>query len=336
MSVQKLSERLLFAGEDPAPEVTFRALVEGDRPFAHFDRPRSPSPITLAVVSDPHVSVDASGTWKMYHRTRKRFRETLADIEWRDADGLVIAGDLTKDGEERNFEWIRSALDEVTVPVLAVPGNHDVEETNVVRFEDRFTDGGFPAHMRLGGLDVIGLNSAMTPGVGDVEPDVVSEDQLEWLEGALPNATDPIVVSHHNLPGLDDRIGDHGWAPHPPVGNADALLDVLSAYDVPLHVSGHVHLLSLVRNRGVRGLIAPPLSSFPQAYALLEIDATGTTVRCRTAAGREAIREAYTESQVHSLRSEVISGLTAERLSDLPLADERDDPAGDIGSVRSE
>lgn len=333
MSVKELSERALFTGASSAHEATFRALVEGESPLAHFDRPRSASLTRLAVVSDPHVSVDANGTWKMYHRTRARFLEALADIEQQGADALVIAGDLTKDGERRNLDWIQSTRDNLTVPVLAVPGNHDVKEEHVAYFEKRFTDGGFPVHVSLDGLDVLGLNSAMDPNAETL--DIVSNAQIDWLDETLPNTTDPIVVTHHNLPGLHDHIGEHGWAPHPPVGNAEALLDVLSRHDVPLHLSGHVHLLSLVHNRGVRGLIAPPLSSFPQAYTLLDIDATGTTVHCRTTASQDDMEEAYSESQTHSVRSEVISGLNAEQLRHLPLVDERVDAAGDIRPIQN-
>ena len=333
MSVKKLSERTLFTGDSSAHETTFRTLVEGEGSFAHFARPRSESPTTLAIVSDPHVSVDANGTWKMYHRTRTRFREALADIERQGADALVISGDLTKDGEKRNLDWVQSTLNDLSIPALTVPGNHDIKEEHVARFERRFTDGGFPVQLSLDSLDILGLNSAMDPKAEDPEFDVVSDSQIDWLDETLPNTTDPIVVTHHNLPGLHAHIGDHGWAPHPPVGNADALLDVLSRHDVPLHLSGHVHLLSLVHNRGVRGLIAPPLSSFPQSYTLLDIDATGTTVRCRTTASRDGIEEAYSESQDHSVRSRVISGLNAEQLRNLPLVDERVDAAGDIRPI---
>lgn len=173
----------------------------------------------------------------------------------------------------------------------------------------------------------------MAPDAEATADSVVSDDQLDWLEETLPDTTDPIVVMHHNLLGLRDHIGDHGWEPHPPVENADALLEVLSRHDVPLHLSGHVHLLSLTRNEGVRGLIAPPLSSFPQAYLLLEIDETGTTVRCRTAVNEEAIEEAYDESQSHSVRSMVISRLNAEQLRSRPLLDERAGAPANIAPI---
>lgn len=333
MSVQELAEQPLFAGDSSFPEAAFEALTTSEGVIAHFDRPRTASPTTLAVVSDPHIATEARGTWKLYHRTRDRFRRTLADLGNHDVDAVLIAGDLTKDGAEHDLDWIRTALDGLALPVLAVPGNHDVKEFNVAQFEDQFVGGGYPAHRRLGDIDVIGLNSTVTSDEESIADGVVSANQLDWLEERLPEMTDPIVITHHNLPGLHSHIGDHGWEPHPPIGNADALLEVLSRHDVPLHLSGHVHLLSLTLNQGVRGLIAPPLSSFPQAYLLLEISETGTTVRCRTAMDREAIEEAYDESQSHSVRSRVVSRLNAEQLRRLPLLNERVDVPADIDPI---
>lgn len=333
MSVQELAERPLFAGDAPLDGTIVDPITGPEGVVARFDRPRAPSSTTIAVVSDPHVATGASGTWKLYHRTRDRFREALAAIEGFDVDALVIAGDLTKDGEKADLDWVGSALGEVSVPVLVVPGNHDVRELDVGRFERRFTDGGCPTRLRVGGLDVIGLDSTIDPGEKDTADGVVSGDQLEWLERTLPRTTEPIVVMHHNLPGLGKQIGEHGWEPHPPVGNAETLLELLSTHDVPLHLSGHVHLLSLTLDRGVRGLIAPPLSSFPQACLLLEIDQTGTTVRCRSVAGREALEEAYSEAQSHSIRSKVISRLNARQIDTLPLLDERTDIPTDVDPI---
>lgn len=325
MSVQELAERPPFADETSLDEAVVESITTSGVVVARFDRPKTTSPTTLAVVSDPHVATGASGTWKLYHRTRNRFRGALAALEGLDVDALVIAGDLTKDGEEADLDWVRAALDGLSVPVLAVPGNHDVKEFDVGRFEDRFADGRFPARLRLDGVDVIGLDSTIAPGKEDTADGVVPDDQLAWLERTLPETTEPVVVMHHNLPGLGEHIGEHGWEPHPPVRDSDALLEVLADHDVPLHLSGHVHLLSLTLDRGVRGLIAPPLSSFPQACLLLEIDETGTTARCHSTAGKAAVEEAYDKSQTDSARSKVISRLNARQLDGLPLLDERAD-----------
>jgi 3',5'-cyclic-AMP phosphodiesterase len=333
MGVQKLAKQPLCTENSSLDEVDLETLSISEGVIAHFNRPKTPSPTTVAVISDPHIATEASGTWKMYHRTQDLFQRTLTDLGNHNVDAVVIAGDLTKDGEEQDLDWIQTVLDGLTIPVLAVPGNHDIKELNVTHFEDQFTGDGFPVHLSLNEIDIIGLNSTVIPGEEPTDDGVVSADQLDWLEEMLPDMTNPIVVMHHNLPGLREHIGDHGWQPHPPVENSDALLEILSRHDVPLHLSGHVHLLSLILNERVRELIVPPLSSFPQAYLLLEIDDTGTTVRWRTAANREAIEEAYNKAQSHSIRSRIISRLNTEQFHRLPLLDERIDPLTNIEPI---
>lgn len=326
MDTKHLGDQSPSTGEDTIQRV-LRTLTESDGVVARFERPCAVTPTTIALISDPHIATEEKGTWKMFHRTQERFQETLAALTSQEIDCLLLSGDLTKDGARNDLEWIHSELEGIDIPYLAVPGNHDVTEFPVTYFADRFTSSGFPVHHQIADIDLIGLNSALTPDEsgGDAVEDIVSDEQLEWLEETLPDTSNPIVVTHHNLPGLHDRVGDVAWDPHSPVGNADAVLDVLSRHDVPLHLSGHVHLLARTVTEGVNGLIAPALSSFPQSYLLLEIDDTGTTVRCRSTADEDGIEEAYQKSRTYSTRSKVISDLTTEQLADLPLVDERGD-----------
>jgi len=319
----------------------------GTRTLAHFARPRASTETTLAVVSDPHVSTGKEGTWKAYHRTESRFEAALADADARGVDGVVFAGDLTEDGRPADVERVAELLGELDAPFAAVPGNHDVPKAfkdhdtpPVSAFEERFTPGGLPFRARFGGVDVLGLDSATAPagGLEATHDGAVSAGQREWLDDALADAEAPLVVSHHNLPGLDARVGADGYAPHPPVGDAAALVDVLAGRDA-LHLSGHVHLPAAVadaqtprtasgeesdpRSDGVRGLVCPPLSSFPQAYVLAEVGPEGTTLRQVPVADEAGVAEARELARNHSARSADVCGMVEAQLADLPLVDER-------------
>ncbi|WP_049970540.1 metallophosphoesterase family protein [Haladaptatus cibarius] len=92
--------------------------------FAHFARPRSAVPTTIAFVSDTHISSENQGTWKVFHRTQARLRTTLADANTRNVDAVVFAGDLTEEGSVPDFEAFDSLLSSLNVPFIAVPGNH--------------------------------------------------------------------------------------------------------------------------------------------------------------------------------------------------------------------
>jgi Icc-related predicted phosphoesterase len=70
----------------------------------------------LAATGDLHCRQDQHG----------RFRE-LAKMVNGEAEGLVIAGDLTDHGLVEEAETLAEALDQLRVPCAAVLGNHDFE-----------------------------------------------------------------------------------------------------------------------------------------------------------------------------------------------------------------
>lgn len=303
--------------------------------FARFARPRTDAETTLAVIADPHVSTERGGTWKVFHRTEDRLRAALADANARDVDGVVFAGDLTEDGRPADFDRVADLLEPLRAPSVAVPGNHDVPKAfddhdtpPVAEFADRFAPGDLPFRARLGDVDVLGLNSAANPdGSLDATHDgAISAAQLDWLDAALADADAPLVVTHHNLAGLDASVGDEGYAPHPPVEAADEFAATLARHDA-LHVSGHVHLPAITEAEcgdvGVRGVVCPALSSFPQAYLLAEVGPDGTTLRLVPVADSEGVAEAYGLARSHSARSEDVAEMVERQLAALPLVDER-------------
>lgn len=305
--------------------------------LARFARPRSATSTTVAVVSDAHVSTDREGTWKMFHRTRDRLRTALADASDRGADAVVLAGDLTKDGATRDFETVDALLADADAPTLAVPGNHDVpkafdehEVPPTSTFAANYAAGGLPFHAEVGGVDVLGIDSASTPDgtLADTHDGAVLADQLSWLDETLPGTDAPVVVMHHNLPGLIQ--GDsHSRRSSYPVRDADAVVETLARHDAPLVVSGHLHLPAVSEVAGVRQVVSPPLCSFPQAYLLLEIGSDGTTVRHVPVADPAGVEEAYLHAKDHSARSDALAELALDRLANLPLVDERSPANGD-------
>jgi hypothetical protein len=329
---RRTAPALTERGSNDAENDDFAGLTAGAEPttLARFAAPRSDTETTLAVFSDPHLSTDEEGSWKVYHRTEARLRAAVADANAREVDGVVVAGDLTKDGHPDEFDGVADVLADSNAPVLAVPGNHDVpkafddhETPPVSAFADRFAPDEFPLREQLGGVDVLGLNSASAPG-GELDAThdgAISDNQLAWLEATLPETDAPLVVSHHNLPGLDSCVGETADAPHPPVGDAPAFVDALAGHDA-LHLSGHVHLPAAISG-DVRGSVCPALSSFPQAYTLAEVGSEGTTLRMVPVADSGGIEEAHDLARNHSDRSADIAEMVRSQLTDLPLAEER-------------
>ena len=72
----------------------------------------------IAAVGDIHVKDTDKGKWVEY------FKEVS-----KDADVLVIAGDLTDTGDEEEAQVLAEELKSCTIPVVAVLGNHDFEKS---------------------------------------------------------------------------------------------------------------------------------------------------------------------------------------------------------------
>jgi Icc-related predicted phosphoesterase len=70
--------------------------------------------IRVAAVGDLHVGEDDAARW----------RDALAPVS-EEADLLLIAGDLTRVGEVREIPLVLEALSRISIPVVAVLGNHD-------------------------------------------------------------------------------------------------------------------------------------------------------------------------------------------------------------------
>jgi Icc-related predicted phosphoesterase len=102
--------------------------------------------IRVAAVGDVHMAEDARGT------LRDAF-DQLPDV----ADVLLLAGDLTRTGAEDELRVLLDELDGVTVPRLAVFGNHD--------YESESTDT-LAKLLDAAGVQVLEGDTAMV-GVGD-------------------------------------------------------------------------------------------------------------------------------------------------------------------------
>jgi predicted phosphodiesterase len=304
--------------------------------FASLSRPRLDEPTTLAVVSDPHLAPDARGTWKLLHRAPERFRAALADVDRRDVDAVLSPGDLTKDGAPAEFSLVDEVLAAHRTPFVAVPGNHDVpkprwdpyETPPATRFAARYATGHLPFAERVGGLDVVGLNSASNPdgSLGDTHEGAVGPGQLAWLDRTLPSLETPVVCLHHGVTHPASRDGGFHAGAHEDVGHyrirdADALRRVLVRHDVPLVVSGHVHWPGVAPIGAGHELVAPATCSFPPSYLLLHVGPEGTAVELVPLVGRAGLEEAYVAARGGNAHGRAVAARALEDASG-PLLDD--------------
>lgn len=161
---------------------------------------------------------------------------------------VVISGDLTMRGRRPEFVEARAFLDSLPLPLLVVPGNHDVQGS--WRFWQRFLTP-FRNYRELIGADlepvwrspgiiVAGLNSARAAGWHlDWSRGRLSRKQMARLK-ALYQQTDPealhVLVVHH-----PPAAPPHGTARHL-LGRLREFTDAVQEAGVDLVLSGHFHM----------------------------------------------------------------------------------------------
>jgi 3',5'-cyclic AMP phosphodiesterase CpdA len=199
--------------------------------------------VRVAHISDPHVlSPDGAG-WRaillnkritgylnLIRRRgrvhRRAYLEAVLERASREADHLVVTGDITNLAFESEFAGARSLLDEVArrIDVTVVPGNHDIYLPSVLRrrrFPHHFghylrsdlpdlsldlPTGRYPCVKLRGPVAIIALSSAV-PRPPFVSSGYLGPEQLAAFEAALAHPEvsrrTPVVLVHH--PPVDPR-----------------------------------------------------------------------------------------------------------------------------------
>lgn len=166
---------------------------------------------------------------------------TLTGLVERVAPELVIAsGDLTHRGRRAQHQLAASFLRRFGVPVLAVPGNHDIPYTFPARFTtpwrefEREWQTTEPTYSSTG-AQVVGLNSVrpwrhQSGGVSDAQLDRAARALGQGAEGALR-----VVALHHQLVNAPWRTRKK------PLARRAHVLSRLVDAGAELIVGGHIH-----------------------------------------------------------------------------------------------
>lgn len=163
-------------------------------------------------------------------------------VERRRPDLVAISGDLTQRAKVRQFLDARRWVEELPVPWIAVPGNHDVPMYRVWErvfspygvYREHFDDDMEPV-FESDGLYVVGINTAYNWTVKDGRFTVEALRRAKKRLEAAPAGAARIVVAHHPTippPRFDNR--------RVAKGSLEAL-HLFGRLDVEMVLSGHVH-----------------------------------------------------------------------------------------------
>lgn len=163
---------------------------------------------------------------------------------------LVLAtGDLAHRGRRTELERGREVLESLGIPLLAVPGNHDIPYSIPARFTRPFTEwertfGPAESAYESDELVVVGLNSVRPwRQQGGAVEDGAMQRAVARLREAPARAL-RVVALHHHLAAPPWRA-----ARKRPLSRRGQVLRRLAAAGAELIVGGHVHQASVTELR---------------------------------------------------------------------------------------
>lgn len=225
----------------------------------------------------------------------------LEQIKLQTPDVLILSGDLTLQGEKKSHEELAEKLEKVEeagIPVVVIPGNHDInnpsasvysggerypaELTTARDFERIYAEFGYNEadsrdtyslsytydlgpSMRLLMLDTCQYK------YGNKVGGMIQTETYEWIGEQLEKAREDGVillpVAHHNLLEQSKVYADDCTIEH-----SEELIQMLEAENIPLFLSGHLHVQHFMRNKdiGIYEIVTSSLTTPPCQYGVLE------------------------------------------------------------------
>lgn len=153
-------------------------------------------------------------------------------------DFVVLPGDNADNGLASQYALAATALKMLSVPVHAIPGDHDMEQGGLTAFYEGLGADPLPKALTVRGVRCLFLDIS---GPGRGGPDFrVGADQVAWAEQELRGARDrgeSSLIVMHSYP--DDLKGD---------GETEAFNHLIAAHDVALVDMGHTHYNELAND----------------------------------------------------------------------------------------
>ncbi|MFI6826796.1 metallophosphoesterase [Kribbella sp. NPDC050241] len=187
--------------------------------------------IVIAHLSDPHL--DGSDGPRSRLRRITSYLKAFAQP----VDVILVTGDLADHGLDSEYAEVAAELS-TDIPVLMLPGNHDVSaplRAGLASYVDSPGDG-HPVHQvrEVAGARFVLVDSTV-PGE---DHGLLSNDSLSWLDGVLRESFDgPVFVAMHHPPlELHHPVMDQ-WMLH----DREGLETVLTGKTITAILTGHVH-----------------------------------------------------------------------------------------------
>ncbi len=188
----------------------------------------------ILLFTDVHLTAHQSPIIGLSPAQRLKDGLAHAAAHHKDAEHLVIMGDLTHHGDPAEYEALAAILQTVPWPVTLMLGNHDRR----AGYASVFGRTGFQQTALVAQDHRVLCLDTLDENAPDTHSGLLCAERLDWLRAELAAATDPVVVlmHHHLVPtGFDgmDRIA---------LRNTDEVTAILeSSGKVRQVINGHIH-----------------------------------------------------------------------------------------------
>lgn len=239
------------------------------------------------------------GDGKMTNYSDAIMDSFIAQMQIEQPDLIVVTGDLTFNGEKKSHEALVSkfnTLKEAGIEVALINGNHDVGNFFARSFDDvngsvavdtvdrkdfkaiydnlcykndkSIDDNSLSYRLDLNhqySLIVLDTNS-----VTYQQNSGISKDTMSWLETQLKDITEqnkvPLVAMHHNL-AIHSELLYAGYT----IDNQEEMLALFKQYNVPLTMSGHIHMQHIAKADDIYDIASGSLSISPVQYGVITL-----------------------------------------------------------------
>lgn len=285
-------------------------------------------PPTIMIVSDLHYMSqtthdDGKAFWNMVANDdgkTDQYSDFLMDaledtVLEKMPSALVLTGDITLNGERENHEKLAErlrAIQDAGVPVVVIPGNHDISNKNAATYfgeekeEAEYLHSGeefYEIYHEFGfdqspnrdenslsyvypvdaGHWLLMLDSCQYEN-GNKVGGRIRPETLTWLgvhlRVAQEHGIEVLPMAHHNLLS-ESRM----YTSECTLENTYDTVNLLESYQVPLYISGHLHAERIKKHKsepgktesdyGVSEIVMPPFSIPACQYGVLSWDTEG-------------------------------------------------------------
>lgn len=208
-------------------------------------------PFRFLHITDTHVGVTA------HHQETREYVQRFNALSPSPAF-IVNTGDCTELGSAEEYKRYREIMGELKIPLINVPGNHDVRWSAIGKEGFAKWLGPLRMHWERDGCHFFALDStALLEHHGHFE-----EADLQWLKNRLrklPRGA-PVFLFFHHWIATGEKMVD----------NEQRLLDIIAPYNVKAVFVGHGHKDTTWWRNGVLFLMAKGL--YQGSYHQVEVD----------------------------------------------------------------